>query len=102
MMAVGLRRGSEGRTKDKSRWHVPVHLRPLLLPRRSCVGQAEALFIGPGATRLKRMCPRVASELLLVVTVATVLLGRGALTLALVDNEIGQEAEFAQISDVVG
>jgi hypothetical protein len=36
------------------------------------------------------------------VAVAAVLLGRGPLVLAFVEHDIGQAAEFTQVSDVMG
>ena len=79
-----------------------MYSRPLPWLRRCFAEQADARFVGLGAARLRRVCQRIADELLLAVPVATVLLGRCALTLALVDDEVGQQTEFAQISDGVG
>jgi hypothetical protein len=68
-----------------------VYSRPLPWLRRCFAEQAEARFVGLGTARLRRVCQRVANELPLAVPVTTVLLGRCALTLALVDDEVGQQ-----------
>jgi hypothetical protein len=57
---------------------------------------------GRGSVGLRRICQRVADELLLVVSVATVPIGGSALTLAFVEDEVGHAAEFAQVRDGVG
>ncbi|HYN61948.1 MAG TPA: hypothetical protein VET87_20785 [Rubrivivax sp.] len=64
--------------------------------------QGKPLLASRGEVGLRQMGKGVADELLLVVTVATVLLGRRALTLAFVEDKVGQAAEFAQVSDGVG